>query len=255
MTTSLLGQTEDNQELPENTDYLELLIGPGGKFYDENREAAIQKVAKGKYYGDVHAKTLETRMDELREEYKKAAEQAKAAERLQALVDRLETRDDDLTSREQPLSNEDSKTALDANQIEELLSQKLSQMKTKEKEESNFNTVMEKVKDKYGESYARTLREQAKTLDMSEDEVNSMARNNPKLFFKTFGVDEHQSDLFQSPPTSNVRNTTFAPKVQRRTMSFYQEMRKKDPGAYLDPKTAIQMDKDALALGEAFFDV
>jgi hypothetical protein len=41
---------------------------------------------------------------------------------------------------------------------------------------------------------------------------------------------------------------------QKRTLSYYAELKKKDPKIYLDPKIALQMEKDSQALGPAFFD-
>jgi hypothetical protein len=52
-----------------------------------------------------------------------------------------------------------------------------------------------------------------------------------------------------------MRSDSFAPKSDKRTYSYYENMRKTNPNLYLDPKISIQMDKDAQALGEAFFDV
>ena len=248
MTTSLLGNSDDNQIDP-NKNYLEELVG------DEKKFKSVEDLAKGKYMSDLHISILEQRLDESREMYKEAADQAKAAEKLQDLLTRLENQND-LSSREQNQnSNEDAKTALDPTQIEALITQNFQKMKDKDKQEVNFNIVMEKVREKFGENYSNTLREQAKELDLTVDEVDSLARRNPKAFFKTFGLDDNRSvDSFQTPPGS-TRSTTFAPKVQKRTMSYYKELRKTNPNLYLDPKIAVQMDKDALALGEAFFDV
>ena len=82
-----------------------------------------------------------------------------------------------------------------------------------------------------------------------------MARTNPNLFFKTFDVGSTKSqETFQSPPASALQGYT-PPKNQKRTLSYYQELRKKDPMIYYDPKIAVQMDKDAQALGKDFFDV
>jgi hypothetical protein len=58
----------------------------------------------------------------------------------------------------------------------------------------------------------------------------------------------------------------YSPKIQRvidklvsdekeqnqRTWAYYQELKKTNPKLYLDPKIAAQMDKDAIALGDAF---
>lgn len=248
MTTSLLGNPDDNQ-LDPNKNYLEELVGEDKKF------KSVDDLAKGKFMSDLHIATLEQRLDEMREEYKRAAEQAKAAEKLQDLLTRLENQDD-LSSRENTQnSKEDSKTALDPEQLESLIASSISKRETSRKQEENFNLVMEKVREKYGDSYARTLNEQAKEMDLSADEVDNLARRNPKLFFKTFGLDENRSvESFQAPPGSS-KSTTFAPKVQKRTMSYYRDLRKTNPSLYFDRKIAVQMDKDALALGEAFFDV
>ena len=39
-----------------------------------------------------------------------------------------------------------------------------------------------------------------------------------------------------------------------RTWSYYEELRKKDPYKYRDPKTQSQLFKDSMELGEAFTD-
>ena len=41
---------------------------------------------------------------------------------------------------------------------------------------------------------------------------------------------------------------------KKRTWTYYQEIRHKDPHKYLMPKIQVQMMKDAAALGEAFKD-
>lgn len=256
MTTSLLDQTEDNQELDPNTDYLKLLTGPGGKFYDEDPQVALQKMAKGKYLGDIHAKTLESRMDELREDYVKASAEAKAAKRMEELLDRLDNTNTDLTSRNNTQSNEDNKTAFNPEQLKSLVSTEVQQLKAQERSEQNFNLVMDKVREQYGDKFSSVLSEQAKELDMSEDEVNSLARRNPKAFIKTFGLGEQREmETFQTPPQSSTRQSSFSPKIQRRTYGYYQNLRKENPNLYYDPKIAVQMDKDSQALGEDFFDV
>jgi hypothetical protein len=41
---------------------------------------------------------------------------------------------------------------------------------------------------------------------------------------------------------------------QKKTLSYYLELKKTNPKLYLDPKMAIEMDRSAQYLGEAFFD-
>jgi hypothetical protein len=248
MTTSLLEQTDDTQIDP-STNYLEELVGDGKKF------KSVEDLAKGKYLADIHATNLERRLDEMREDYKKVSEEAKAAKRMEELLDRLDSTNTNLTSRDTTPSNEDNKTAFNPEQLDSILTSKLSQMKEQERSEQNFRTVMEKVKEQYGTNYANALKDQAKDLDMSEDEINSLARRNPKAFFRTFGIGEERStETFQAPPQSS-RQSTFAPRIPKRTYSYYQNLRRENPNLYYDSKIAVQMDKDAQALGEDFFDV
>lgn len=41
---------------------------------------------------------------------------------------------------------------------------------------------------------------------------------------------------------------------QKRTESYYKKLKEKDPNIYLDPKFAVQMHNDAVALGASYFD-
>lgn len=70
-------------------------------------------------------------------------------------------------------------------------------------------------------------------------------------------------DLNNTPAPSSVSNTvqkqidkliTEDAERQKRTMSYYQNLKKENPTLYLDPVMNTQMHKDALVLGEAFFD-
>jgi hypothetical protein len=245
VTTSLLEQTEDPQIDPDKN-YLEELVGDGRKF------KSPEDLARGKYEADVHISNLERRMDEMRADYIRVSEEAKAAKRMEELLDKLDA-SGNLTSREPPHSNEDDKTALDMTNLDSILDSKLKERESKNREADNFKIVMNKVKEQYGDSYTRVLSEQAKEMDISEDELNVLARRNPKMFFKTFGIGDRQTEQFIVPPEGR-RTTDFSPKVQKRTLSYYQNMRKTNPGLYFDRKIAIQMDKDAIALGEEFFD-
>ena len=91
---------------------------------------------------------------------------------------------------------------------------------------------------------------------MTEDDVNSLAKRSPKTLAKVLGieVENREKAVFQSPPVSQRRSDTFKPAVQKRTWSWYQEQKKSNPRIFLDPKIAIQMHDDHIALGSAFED-
>jgi len=250
MTLNLLDETtvDDQPTFDPTRNYLEEYVGEGKKY------KTIEDLAKAAFHKDVHISTLERRQDEMREDLLKTREQAVAAERLQELINRLDTAN--LTSRETPQSNEDNRPGVDLNAVESLVSSKFQEMKLSEKQEQNYQLVEQKLTERFGSNYKSVLKDQAKALDLTDDEVNLMARNKPHLFLKTFGLDaEPKVDSFQTPVRSNTRTTSFAPNVQKRTLSYYQNLRKENPNLYFDKKIAVQMDKDAIALGKDFFDV
>src|SRR3990167_9931986 len=82
--------TDDSVQLDPDTDYLKLLTGPGGKFYDPDEKMALQKLSRGKYEADAFIPILEKRLDEIRKDYVKTREENIAGAKLQELLDKLE---------------------------------------------------------------------------------------------------------------------------------------------------------------------
>lgn len=244
--TNLLDQGND-LTLDENKNYLEELVGEGRKF------KTPEDLAKSKVHADIHIATLESRMDAMREDMLKMREENVAGPKLQELIDRLSAQQQ-LTSREQPLSNEDRTASFDPKQMESLISSKLSEYEMTKKQAENYSLVKDKLTERYGNSYASVLKEKSRELGLSDPEVESMARINPNLFFKTFDVNEQGNrETFQTPPHNQRRTDNFAPKNDKRGWSYYEDLRKKDPMIYFSPKIANEMDKQAQLMGwEAF---
>lgn len=243
---------EDNTAVDENVNYLEQLVGDNKKFKDVN------DLAKGKARSDEYIRLLESRLDALRDDYLKVREENVAGPKLQELLDRLEAKEQELASRSNTqIPNEvNQQPTLDLTKIDSLVSDRLEKFQQTQKQAENYRQVESKLSERFGNNYKSVLKDQAKQLGLSDDEVNSMARNNPKLFFKTFDVETRQGETFQAPPRSVQRSDNFAPQSQKRTWSYYENLRKQNPVAWVsDPKIRIQMDKDAQTLGEAFYDV
>jgi hypothetical protein len=116
--------------------------------------------------------------------------------------------------------------------------------------------VREKLQSTYGQNYKESVKKQIEDLGITETELNDLARRSPKLLIKTLGLDKEPSkDNFFSPPSSQQRRDNFAPTAApQRTWSYYEDLRKKDKNLYFDRKTAIQMQKDAIELGDKFYD-
>ena len=252
MTDDILNDGDDDLDLQidENKNYLEELVGPGKKF------ATVEDMAKGKYVGDIHAKSLERNMAELREDYIKLREQNETGQKLQDLLDKIEkaqnlsSRDNTHNSNEDEINN---KPSFDPTQVESLVSSQVQKIRQTEKEQENSKVVRDKLQEHFGRNYKDVLKEHAELLDLSDEQVNSMAKTNPKLFFKTFGLDQPKSENFQTPPSSSVRKDNFSPSgSKKRDWNYYQELKKRDPKLYYAPKTLVQMDRDAQELGDDF---
>jgi hypothetical protein len=68
-------------------------------------------------------------------------------------------------------------------------------------------------------------------------------------------IDEpRQSENFQAPPQSQRRSDSFSPQVTKRNWAYYEKMRSENGNLYYDPKTQVQMHKDAQELKDAFYD-
>jgi hypothetical protein len=209
-------------------------------------------LAKRKLESDLYIKTLETQKDELRRDYLKLREDYDARAKLEEYIDKLERLPQPNSSNEQPLVKDDKQPQVD---IESLVSNKIQEFELTKKQTENFNTVRQKLEDQYGESYKNVLKRQSLELGLSDEDVNALARKSPKAFFKTMGLDAlPEAETFQAPVRSNQRSV-FTPKGEtKKTWSYYQDLKTKDPKSYFDPKTQVEMHKSYEALGSAFED-
>lgn len=242
---------EDNTlNTDPNKDYLQELVGDGKKF------KTPQDLARGKYEADNYVKTLTMKLDEMRADYMKLDADYKARAKLEDLIDQLNKAPKQPLSNEQPIVNDVKMPEIDPKHIETLIDSQIKKNKILDRETDNFNKVKDKLRERFGVNYQTTLSEQIDSLGLTVDDMNALAKKSPTAFFKTLGMDQPvQTEGFQTPPRTNLRNDSFLPKGgPKRTWSYYQDLKKKDRNLYYDPKTNIQMEKDRQALGVEFED-
>lgn len=238
-----------DQEDTENKNYYEDLVGEGKPFKDN------ESLAKSKYMADMHIKLLEKRMDELREDYLRTQSDAQSRAKLEDLIKTLENQRQPASS-EQPQGERGSdKPTLDLNELDKLMSDKLqaglTAYEVANKQRENTKVVIDRLKERYGDNYQTTVKQQIQSLGMTEDMFNTMVKDAPAALLKTLGMDD-QRETFQAPPQSSGTFQFKGP--PKRSWSYYQDLKSKNPRLYHDRKTLIQMEKDAVALGEAFYD-
>jgi hypothetical protein len=239
---SLLDQTNPQtpNELDPNKSYLEELVGEGKKYKD------LEALARSRIFADEHIQNLEAEQQTLRDDYIQLREEYNKALNLQELLDKLQQQQ--LPGDQIPQTpTDDDRKPLTMDQIESLLEQR----DVKKRENENFREVQNKLKETYGPGYSQELRTLADSMGMSAEEVDAMARRNPKAFERLF-ITPKQTDSFDGPPSSTRRSGTFAPTTVKRDWKYYEKMRKENRELYNSPKTQMQIIEDMKTLGADF---
>lgn len=250
MTDSLFdtNNQDDNIQVDMNKDYLQELVGEGKKF------KTPQDLARGKFEADQYVEVLKKRSDELRADFLRVSEENKAKAKLEELIDQMKNQQRQ-TSSDTPPANDERQPAIKPEDLESLIDSRMSARETEAKARQNFKIVQDKLKERFGNNYQNALNEQIENLGLTVDDVNTLARKSPAAFFKTMGLDQQQEDSFQAPPRTSRRSDSFVPTgKEKRTWSYYQNLKKQNPNLYYDPKIAVQMHNDAMELGESFQD-
>lgn len=250
MTDLFSGGEDKAPAIDPNKDYLPELVGEGKKF------KTPQDLARGKYEADMFIETLKRQQDELRTDYLKLKEDSMARAKLEELLDQFSKKQQPASSEHTQANVDNQKPLLDTTEIETMIESKMEARELSRRQEQNVNTVMSRLKERYGNNYQNVLNEQAEALELTKEDINALARKSPAAFFRTIGLDEpERKENFQSPPRSTQRSDSFHQKGNtKRTWSYYQELKKSNPKVYLDPKTTNQMHKDYLELGKEFED-
>jgi hypothetical protein len=239
----LLPNDDQVDTIDPNKEYLPELVGEGKKYKDP------EALAKSRLYADEHIRNLEAEKAELLEDHLKLREEYNKALNLQELLDRLEAKQSTVDYTNQ--NTENNREPLKMDELENFLETKLNARDAKRREEENAQIVQRKLEEHFGSDFNRHLKSQAESLGMTAEEVNKMARTNPKAFERLF-LATPTTDLFQAPPASTQRSTTFAPSTTKRDWKYYEKMKVDQPDVYWQPKTQQQMVADAKALGDAF---
>lgn len=244
-----LFQPVENQppQIDESKNYLTELVGEGKKF------KTPEDLAKGKAQADAFVDTLKSELDTMRTDYLRLREEHMAGAKLEQLIDQLKKQQQ---SDGEPTLEADKvkQPEFNLSDLKKEIFADLEKEKHLEKQRVNLQSVQNKLKERHGNNFQGILHQQSETLGMTKEQVQTLASENPNAFYKLFGLDEAQKqESFQSPPTS-IQRSSFAPTTEKRTWSWWQNLKREKPKEYWDPKSVTQRHKDALSLGEDFND-
>ena len=142
---------------------------------------------------------------------------------------------------------------LDQTKINELVSEMLNAREANQKTESNKAVVERTLIEKWGPDANLNLNKKALELGVTLDYLKKLSLESPKVFFNLVGLDKAQT---QTPTAPAPRGSVTLPPAGsgERTKTFYDNIKKANPTEYFSPKIQNQMYKDAMRLGESFFD-
>lgn len=244
MTTLL---DDDQSSFDPNKNYIEELVGEGKKF------KSVEDLAKGKAESDEYIKMIIKQKDTLSNDYLKLKADYDARASLEEMLDKRQSQEPNANT---PNANNNQPQQTDSLDIDKLIESRMSAREKQRLAEENVKKAKDILREKLGNRYADTLRTKMEELDLTEDEMYSLAARSPKAFVRTLGLEDPkpQQPAFQSPPSSQYNSSTFKPVTEKRTWSWYQDLKLKDPKAWLDPKIQTQMYHDAQRMGADFGD-
>ena len=230
-------------EYDPNSNYLDQLVGEGKKFTDPNK-LAYSALEKDRF------------IERLKSENEAMRKSVNSSQKLEELVNKLST------TTKAPSSNDDNHNSelgdtkaptvpvpggLTVEQAEALVHKKLT-------EKDNFSKAIEGIKRSYGTDYQTKLDTEAKNLGLTATEVNSLAKSNPELFLRIFQGNTPTDDYITPPSGINANSLSPSNTLNGiRTEKYYKDLKAADPKKYWSKAIQNQEYKDAMQLGEKFF--
>ena len=224
------------------TDPYEALVGEGKKFAD------AKALAKAKLEADSFIEQLKREADEMRKEVSS-----------KATIDEIMTQIRALSPRppqvEQPQTPPNANTAT-PEELETVVAKLLEKRTIEDRVKSNRQLVEEKLAEKWGADAQVNLNRKAKELGVTLESLQKMALETPTVLFAALGLNGPTTQVAPPVAPRSTQRVPEAPDVinGRRTKAFYQAMKQRNPTEYFSAKVRQQEMKDALALGESFFD-
>lgn len=224
----------ENQEGTPSNSAFEILVGEGKKFSDP------EALAKGKLEADTFVTQLQKENQELRDELTKrlTAEQ---------MLDKIKE--------ESKTSNENT-TQMSEDAISNLVKSTVTQMTAEEKAAANVRKADAILAERYGDKRGEIVAKKAAEYGLTSEQLGQMAAHSPDAVIKLISDEPATPSHRPTEGSINTEALNTANKqnvVKEDTYAYFEELRKKDPGAYFSPRVQNRMMKLAAEKGAAFY--
>lgn len=241
----------DEIAIDPNKNYLEEYVGEGKKFKTH------EDLAKSKFHADTYIGILERRLDEREKDNLLLKKEFETRASTEELISQF------LSKQQQPATTShilpESKVEVkpqppvfDEDKLNELVSTRITKWDTQKTQTANVAEVRQKLKERFGTNFQDTLKAKAEELGVSPSFLNNLAKDHPTVLYKTLGLDQQVQPINMHAPGTSQRFAPTGP--EKRTWQYYQKMRKENRELYDNPRTALQMQRDAIELGDEFQD-
>lgn len=238
------GQEENNTAPNGSEEGTNFGQAPGGETNTNGSEQGIdleqyEALRKRDEHAQEHIQRLESENNELRDKIVELEDRLASATTLDEALKRI--------------SNQGEGQALDQTDVAQVVEQVLDQRITQDKQESNWQSVVSDLTQKYGKWNDADLavQDRARELDISLDDATAMAKNNPKVFRQLFNLEENSTASATQPNPAGShgagaqgqRGVSSQPGPVR-DKAYYSNLRKTDPNKYWSVDVQAQMRRD-----------
>lgn len=209
----------------------------------EQLKAELAALRKAKEHADPFIDHLKRQINEMREEMEKMAKPEEILEEIKKLQTKNAEGDGSVTPK-----------TIDPEEVSRLVEETVAKREAARKAEENVMKVDAEVRKQYGDKAKEFVAEKAAELGMTPAELGATAARSPEAFYRMVGLKVENKTPDTSPMKSSVNPDALSngSVPVEGTWAWYQELRKKDPKLYRDPKTQQKMFADRMRLGDAF---
>lgn len=161
-----------------------------------------------------------------------------------------------------PQANQDTKPAAAPAITDDDLVNRIKQvtqaMSVEERQATNEAEAARLLVEQFGDEAkaGQYVSQKAAELGVSVAFLKETAKQSPKAFFTTIGLNDTAPKGVPTATRSDVNTAALNsanPTAKEGTYAYYQELKRTDPKRYFSPNIQNQMHRDALKVGEAFF--
>jgi hypothetical protein len=202
-------------------------------------------LAKSKLEADQHIALLEKQLKEMKEDLEGRLSQEK-------ILEEIEKKTKEYAEKEVVTPTETRvDTTPDPNQLSSLIEEAIANREKQNSFQTNIQTVQKEMVNQFGENAKSVLETAAGSVGMEIDKLVELAGTSPDAFRAIVGTTRTSKET-NTVPGSNMNTAGISGRSEVRNYAYYQKLRKENPSAYYNPKTQLQMHKDAAELGDRF---